>query len=108
MTNPDNPVYLVTDEHGEPLGTFDPDLITTEGTRFAFDLAAVCDDPAAMQHVQRETLARVGSATFGYVAASALGVMAEHILAPTFEVCRVYGTDLQVAMAAIARGETPA
>jgi hypothetical protein len=99
--------YLVTDEHGQPLGMFQPEMITDEGSRFAFALAAVCDDPEAIQRVQRETLGRVGSATFGYVCASALGVLAEHILAPSFEVTRAYGTDLQAGMRDIAEGKDP-
>lgn len=103
----DQPIYLVTAEDGSPLGMFDPDQISTEGTKFAFDLARVCDDPAEILRVQEETLERVGSASYGYVCANALAVMAEYILGPSFEVARAYGTDLQAGMRDIAEGRQP-
>lgn len=102
-----NPVYLVTDEQGSPLGVFDADEITTEGTRLAFAMAAVCDDEQELLRVQEETLTRVGSSAYGYVCANAIATMAQCILAPTFEITREYGWNVQRAMAAIARGEDP-
>lgn len=105
--NDNNSTHLVVDDNGLPVGIFDADQITDEGTRFAFALAAVCDDPDALQRVQAETLARVGTASFGYVAASALGVMTEHILSPSFEVAEAHGTDLRSGMRAIASGRNP-
>lgn len=107
MTNPDTPLYVVTDDAGTPIGMFDADVITTEGTKLAFAMAAVCDDRAALLRVQEETLSRVGPDSYGYIAGNALAVMSEHILGPTFKVARAYGTDLQAGMAAIAEGRTP-
>jgi hypothetical protein len=108
MTNPDNnPLYFVTDDNGQPIGVFDVDVITTEGTKLAFAMAAVCDDKDALLRVQQDTLNRVGPDSFGYIVGNALAVMAEYILGPTFKVTRAYGNDLQAGMAAIARGEQP-
>lgn len=99
--------FLVMSEQGEPIGVFNPQQIIDEGTKFAFDLAAVCDSPILVKQVQQKTLERVGSEMFGYVCANALDVMTEHILAPSFELAKAYGTDLQAGMAAIAKGEHP-
>lgn len=100
--------YLVESEHGEPLGLFDPEHISDEGCRFAFALAAVAGDETATRHVEQETLTRVGSSAFGYVAASALHYLAGEILAPCFDYARATGTDLQAGMRAIRDGEQPA
>lgn len=105
--NDDNSTHLVVDDNGLPIGIFDADMITDEGTRFAFALAAACDEPDAVQRIQAETLARVGTASFGYVAASALSVMVEHILSPSFDVAQAHGTDLRAGMRAIAEGRSP-
>lgn len=102
-----NPIYFVTDENGSPLGLFDAQQITDEGHRFAFELAAVCDDPEALKRVQAETLQRVGSSSFGYVSANALTLMAEVILNGAFEVCRAHGTDLQAGMRDLGEGRLP-
>lgn len=99
--------YLILDDDGVPTGIINMDQVHTEGTRFAFALAAVCDDPTAMGAVQDDTLARLGVDMFSYVAACAVRVMAEHILSPAFDVAKVYDTDLRAGMAAIAAGETP-
>jgi hypothetical protein len=99
--------YMIVGDNEEPIGMVDMDIITTEGTKFAFALAAACNDEQAVARIQAETLARVGTKSFGYVCANALGVMTTEILAPTFEVTRTYGTDLQEGMRRIAAGETP-
>lgn len=99
--------YIVTDDNGQPLGVFDQDQIISDGTRFAFELAAVCDDEIAIKHIQVETLTRVGVEAFGYVCASALEAMTAHILTGAFAVAKAHGTDLQAGMAAIAEGRTP-
>lgn len=107
MDTNDNPLYVVTDDNGQPIGVFDVDVITTEGTKLAFAMAAVCDDKDALLQVQQDLLNRVGPDSFGYIVGNALAVMAEHILAPTFAVTRAYGTDVQAGMAAIANGKDP-
>jgi hypothetical protein len=105
--NGNNSTHLVVDDHGLPVGIFNADQISDEGTRFAFALAAVCDDPDAIQRVQAETLARVGTPSFGYVAACALSVVVEHILSPSFAVAEAHGTDLRAGMRAISEGRNP-
>lgn len=102
MTN-----YMIVGDNGEPIGMADMDMLTTEGTQFAFALAAVCNDEQAVARLQAETLTRVGVESFGYVLANALGVMTTEILAPTFEVTRAMGHDLQEGMRRIAAGEKP-
>lgn len=99
--------YLVVTDSGEPVGVFDRQRIEDEGCRFAFALAAVCDDPAALDRVQAETLARVGTESFGYVAANALRVVVEDILSPALEVAEAHGTDLRPGIRAVAEGRDP-
>jgi hypothetical protein len=99
--------YMIVDGNGEPLGMLDLDAIHEEGTKFAFALAAVCNDPDALDRLQYETLRRVGVASFHYIVANALRVMAQHILSPSFDVARAHGTDLRAGMRAIAEGRQP-
>lgn len=103
----DNDIYMIVGDDGEPLGMVDMDEIQTEGTRLAFAMAAVSNDPDALDRVQAAFLDRVGVASFHYVVASALRVMTEHILSPSFDVAMAYGTDLREGMRKIAAGEDP-
>jgi hypothetical protein len=105
---PDTDSVLLVGDGGAPVGMVSPRVILEEGSRFAFELAAVCDDKAALVRVQEATLSRVGSDSYGYIAGAALSFMAETILAGAFAVAKAYGTDLQPDMAAFACGETPA
>lgn len=98
---------LLVDGSGAPAGMVSPRVILEEGSRLAFAMAAVCDDEGALVRVQEETLSRVGSDSYGYIAGAALSFMAETILAGAFAVAKAHGTDLQPDMAAFARGETP-
>ena len=86
---------------------FNVDQIEAAGVKYAYALAAVCDDPAALDRVNAETLARVGVESIGYVCASALRVMTEHILSPCLDVAAAHGTDLRGGLRAIADGRDP-
>ncbi|MEV5691135.1 hypothetical protein [Micromonospora globbae] len=99
--------FLIQDDDGKPVGLLDMTAITDEGTRLAFAFAAHCDDPAALDRIQTETLARVGVAAFGYVCANALRTITEHVLNPSFAVAAAHGTDLRTGMRAIAEGRQP-
>lgn len=100
-------IYMLVGDDGEPLGVLDMQMISDEGIRLAFAFAANCDNPTALDHIQVETLTRVGVAAFGYVCANALRAMAEHILSPSFDVAAAHGTDLRSGMRAIAEGRQP-
>lgn len=99
---------LLVGDNGEPIGMISPKVILEEGSRLAFKMAAVCDDEGSLVRVQEETLSRVGSDSYGYIAGAALSFMAETILAGAFAVAKAHGTDLQPDMAKFARGESPA
>lgn len=99
--------YLIVGDDGEPLGMVDMEQIADDGTRLAFAMAAVCDDPAALDRIQAETLTRVGAGAFGYVAANALRTVVEHVLSPALDVAQAHGTDLRDGLRKIAAGETP-
>ncbi|MER7459216.1 hypothetical protein [Micromonospora sp. NPDC126480] len=99
--------YVIVGDDGQPLGVTNMTMITDEGTKLAFAFAAHCDDAAALDRIQTDTLTRVGPDTFGYVCANALRTLAEHILSPSFDVAQAHGTDLRAGMRAIAQGEQP-
>jgi hypothetical protein len=99
--------YLVVSDSGEPIGLFDRQRIEDEGCRFAFALAAACGHPAELDRVQAETLARVGTESFGYIAANALRVVVEHILSPVLDVAEAHGTDLRASIRAVAESRDP-
>lgn len=103
----DQVTFVVTEDDGTPIGMVDMDQVHTEGTRFAFALAACCDSPAQMDRLQAETLTRIGAKAFGYTAAAALRVLAEHVLSPALNVATAAGHDLRPGIRAIARGEEP-
>lgn len=99
--------YLIVGDNGEPLGVADIDQITTVGTELAFAMAAHCDDAAQLDRIVADYLARVGTASFGYVAACALRIMAEQILSPSLDVVATAGHDLRPGIRAIAEGRQP-
>lgn len=81
---PDN--LLVVDDDGMPKAFVSVDTIQNQATRFAFDLAEVCHDPAALDAVNARHLAEAGVDAFGYVAAAALRIVVHHVLEPTLQV----------------------
>jgi len=102
-----NSNFLLTEDDGEPLGVIDMDLVHDAGTRLAFRLAASCGDPAALDRILAETLTAVGSKGFGYVAASALRVLAEHVLDPSLTAGEAAGVHLRAGLTALADGRDP-
>lgn len=98
---------LVSGEDGSPLGVFRMSQIESDGVDFAFALAAVSGDDVAITSVVAETLSRVGSSAFGYVAASALKIMTTEILEPALVVTDTVGIDLRSGLRRIAAGESP-
>ncbi|MBB5785988.1 hypothetical protein [Jiangella mangrovi] len=99
--------YFVVSDDNEPIGIFNLDQVETEATRYAHALAAASDDPAALDRINAETLARVGVDSIGYVCASALRIVVEHILSPVLDVAAAHGTDLREGLRAIADGRDP-
>ncbi|MFJ1510910.1 hypothetical protein [Cellulosimicrobium funkei] len=83
-TKPNN--YVLTDENGIPTGVLDVDRIQAQATRLAYDMAVYSDDPTMLEQVSTQHLAEAGTEAFGYVAASALRILAEHILEPVLMV----------------------
>ena len=60
----------------------------------AYRMAAYCDDPAELDRVATDAATALGPDGFGYVAAAALRILAEHILEPTLQVTDALGVDL--------------
>lgn len=105
MSNED--VYMVVDDDGMPIGLFDRDKIEQEGVTLAFRLASVCDLEDEVAAAMEETLKRVGDEAFGYIATSALAIMARQILDPTLRVTDTMGVFLRPGLHKIANGENP-
>ncbi|SJN39414.1 hypothetical protein [Luteococcus japonicus] len=101
MTN----VFIVDDD-GMPIAGVDPEAIAAAGVRLAFDLAANCDDPEALDRITGQYLDQYGAAAFGYLAASALSIVVREVLAPTLQVTDAVGVDLRGGLRAAARDST--
>lgn len=99
--------YIITDDNGMPTGSIDMDAITDAGTKLAFRLAAAANDHEQILAISAQTLAEHGPKTFGYIVASALQVVVEHVLNPVLEVTEAVGTDLRPGITAIAEGRDP-
>lgn len=93
---------VVVDEGGEPLAMVDMTKIDTEAVQLAQEMAAVCDDPAALERVQATCLARVGSREFGWVCAGAGRALAEYLLSPTLDAAAEVGLDLRPGLRRLA------
>ncbi|MBM7518301.1 hypothetical protein [Nocardioides nitrophenolicus] len=78
--------FIVTDDCGSPLGVMNIDLIQAEGTAMSYSLAAAAGDKDALDQIAAATLARIGAASFGYVAAVAAKQLAEGVVGPLLDV----------------------
>lgn len=77
---------LTTDDDGIPNGVLDFDTVNRAATRLAFELAAVCDDEAAMDRVTRQYVDTLGGVTYRYAAALALKGLVVMVLRDAVEV----------------------
>jgi hypothetical protein len=102
---PDDRVLLVHNGQGQPIGVFNLDDITSDGARYAYQLAAIADDPDAVGRLHRETLQRVGHQEYGYLAAAALNFMTIALLDGAFEAFRQLGFDPKVVLQQIVTAE---
>ena len=87
--------YIITDDNGMPIGSADIGQVQAEATVLAYRMAAYCDDPTELDRVATDAVATLGPDGFGYVAAAALRILAEHILEPTLQVTDALGVDLR-------------
>lgn len=97
METPDR--FLIVDDDGMPLAAVDTAHIQADATMLAYSMAMACNDPDQLDSVAAAALARVGVDGFGYVAAGALRILAEHILEPSLQVCARLGCDLRPGLA---------
>ena len=107
MTAPaDGPrMHMLFGPDGMPSGMLNVDRITDAGTRLAFGLTAVSEDPAAVDVIIRMALERYGADEFAYVAASALSVVVRHVVAPCAEpVLAAAGRDIRADAARVLDG----
>lgn len=81
-----NTTFIVTDGDGTPSAVVNNDEIQTQATLLAYDVGEHAGDPEAVATVMSSHLAAVGPGGFGYVAAAALRILAEHVLNPVLEV----------------------
>ena len=106
-TNPTT--VLLTDDDGMPLGFIDPDQITAQATRLAYDVAEHAGDHELIADVLEAHLNEAGTEVFGYVSTAALRILAEHVLDPVLQVTdRLHSTghlghDLRAGLADAAR-----
>ncbi|MDQ1734610.1 MAG: hypothetical protein QOH56_861 [Pseudonocardiales bacterium] len=99
--------YFLEAADGSPLGMIDFDLITDAGCSMAFRMAAHCDDPIALDAIAADILTEVGEGAFGYVAVSALRILAEQILSPALTAGEAAGVHLRDGLLALSEGRDP-
>ena len=87
--------FLLTDDGGAPLGMVDMDAVQEQAARLMYELATQSSNTEACNRITAAHLAEAGTAMFGYVAASALRSMTEHILEPALQVCETAGVDVR-------------
>lgn len=78
--------FLIDENDGSPLGIVDADQIQSDAVVLAYAMATFSDDPEELDRIAAETLTRVGSEGYGFVAAAALRMMTQHILEPVLAV----------------------
>lgn len=78
--------YLLVDGDGMPNAVVNMDEIHAAGTRLAFDLAEVADDPPEFERIAEEALERHGDQAFGWIVAAALKVVVLKVLNPVLDV----------------------
>lgn len=81
-----NTTFVVTDDAGTPSAVVNNDELQTQATLLAYDVAEHAGDPEAITTVMASHLVAAGPGGFGYVAAAALRILAEHVLNPVLEV----------------------
>lgn len=91
-------IYMLCDDDGTPAGMVDLDAIESTATVLAYRMADACDDPARLDAITTQAITEQGSDGFGYVAAAALRITIEHLLAPTLAVTDAAGIDLRTAL----------
>ena len=99
--------FVIVDNDGMPTGSVDMDVITTAGTKLAFDLAANASDPTRVQQISAQVLAEQGTSAFGLICATALRIVVEDILDPVLDVTETLGTDLRPGIRDVAEGRDP-
>ena len=93
-----NNIYMLCDDDGTPAGMVDVDAIESAATVLAYRMADACDDHARLDAITTQAITEQGSGGFGYVAAAALRITIECLLAPTLRVTDTAGIDLRTAL----------
>jgi hypothetical protein len=103
----EDPMYLVTEGDGTPIGFFDLGKVDQDGTDLAFKLAAIAGDEPAVDKLLAETLARVGAEAYGFTAASALRTVIVGIVSGLTDVAEVASPGIRQGLINMAEGRDP-
>lgn len=82
IPNPLPEHVMVVDDDGTPTAVVNVDQMQINAVTLAYDMARHCGDHDALDQVSAEWLTKIGPDGFGYAAAGALRIIAEHILDP--------------------------
>lgn len=82
---------LIVGDDGLPSGVLDLSRFEGDATLLAFRLAVASDDASAVSDVLSDALESQGVETFGHLAAAALRVLTENVVAPLLEVTDALG-----------------
>lgn len=87
---------MVLDDNGMPMAVMNVDEIQSQSIKLAYEMGAVCGDPAALDALSAKWVAHLGPDAFGYVAAGALRALAQHVLDPTIKVVERIAPDMDL------------
>lgn len=90
---------IITDQNGSPEGAVILEEIQAQAVRLAFDMAANCADPKALDEIASRHIEETGVEGFGYVAAAALMILARDLMQPILECTDAAGMPLRNGIA---------
>lgn len=95
---PDQPPekYILLDANGMPTGVVDFASLKAAAEHFAYSLAAVAGDIDAVGRIGDEVSADLPSGCGEYVAAAALVVLTQQVIAPLITIAETYRPELDV------------
>ena len=93
--NRDSDPRIIVGADGMPTGAVDLDQMSSDATRFMYELVATAGDDVDTDRVLAEWVASYDPEYFGYLAAAAMSLMVRYVLAPTLDAAAAVGLDLR-------------
>lgn len=100
-------LFVLVDDDGNPVGVVDGAQLGRDATKFAFELASVAGDDAAMQAVAERWAGHAGTPrAYGYLCAAALASMGKSVLPALLDIAEVAGvSEMRAKLAEVAHAD---